>query len=95
MLTQRVPEELCALVRVKLFANPSMATTDNMSREASHWIEAEGGVTPPGNGGDAELWEEALAGEPSAASADDAPHHTAQMTSPFSRATVRTSGCHV
>eukprot|EP00892_Ulva_mutabilis_P004026 jgi/Ulvmu1/1996/UM012_0158.1 len=81
-----VDEDLCSLVRVKLFANSSMATEENIVREAQHWIEEEGGVMPPGNAAEAHLW------SPSSLSSTDEGDQAATdanaKVSPFSQATV-------
>lgn len=81
-----VDEDLCSLVRVKLFANASMATEENLIREAHHWIQEEGGVMPPGNAAEAHLW------SPSSLSSSDEGDqdvvHPDAKVSPFSQATV-------
>ena len=85
--SEKIEDDVCAFVRAKVFANAAMATEVNMAREAEHWIEAEGGVLPPGNGTDAVRW-----GAPAAAAAAEtasAAESSDSVVSPFSKATVR------
>lgn len=79
-------EDLCSLVRVKLFANSAMATEENLIREARHWIEEEGGVMPPGNAAEAHLWSPSYLS--STDEGDEVSLDSDSKVSPFSQATV-------
>jgi hypothetical protein len=37
------------LVYRQVFANKAMATREHLERQVQTWLEAEGGVLPPGN----------------------------------------------
>eukprot|EP00882_Tetradesmus_deserticola_P012317 GHRQ01013056.1.p1 GENE.GHRQ01013056.1~~GHRQ01013056.1.p1 ORF type:complete len:463 (+),score=198.26 GHRQ01013056.1:85-1389(+) len=51
----QVGEERCAFVRPMVFANRAMASRTHMEAQVEAWL-AEAGVTPPGNGVEAQLW---------------------------------------